>query len=253
METSALTATPNGVVIAYRDSAPRGAVKGVPVVLVHGMGSDARTWDRFARRLTAAGRRVVAVDLRGHGRSAPASSYRFSEFAADVAGVCDHLGFDAVDLVGHSLGGHTGSLTAQQYPGLVRRLVLEEAPIPLRENDPVPEIPSHRPTPAELWHAVTSVARNPRAVFAFDRSVIESVISQFRTPDPMWWEELPGLKSPTLLLRGMGPGSMVDPRLLTEALPLLPNGAVREIPCGHSIHRDRSAEFAAEVLPFLAD
>lgn len=257
METSALTATPNGVVIAYRDSAPRGAGsgegKGVPVMLVHGMGGDARTWDRFARRLTAAGRRVVAVDLRGHGRSARTSSYRFSEFADDIAGLCEHLGFDAVDLVGHSLGGHTGSLMAQQYPGLVRRLVLEEAPLPLRENDPVPEIPSHRPTPAELWHAMTSMARNPRAVFAFDRSMTESVISQFRTPNPMWWDELPGLKSPTLLLRGVHRGSMVDPRLLTDALSLLPNGTVREIPCGHSIHRDRSAEFAAGVLPFLTD
>ncbi|MFD6858434.1 alpha/beta fold hydrolase [Rhodococcus sp. NPDC060090] len=253
METSARTATPNGVTIAYRASVPHSADTGVPVVLVHGMGGDGRTWDRLARRLTAAGRRVVAVDLRGHGRSARASSYRFSEFAADVAGLCEHLGFDTVDLVGHSLGGHAGSLMAQQYPGLVRRLILEEAPLPLRENDPVPEIPSHRPTPAELWHATTSMVLNPRAVFAFDRSMTESVISQFRTPNPMWWEELPALKSPTLLLRGVRRGSMVDPHLLADALSLLPNGAVREVSCGHSIHRDRSAEFVATVLSFLVD
>ncbi|TCN57252.1 pimeloyl-ACP methyl ester carboxylesterase [Rhodococcus sp. SMB37] len=253
METSAFTATPNGVAIAYRDSAPHKGGGGVPVVLVHGMGGDGRTWDRFVRRLTAAGRRVLAVDLRGHGRSARASSYRFSEFAADVAGLCEHLGFDMVDLVGHSLGGHAGSLVAQQQPGLVRRLVLEEAPLPLREGDPVPEIPAHRPTPAELWHAATSMVLNPRAVFSFDRSMTEAVVSEFHTPNPVWWEQLPSLECPTMLLRGARRGSMVDPRLLTAALSLLPDGVVREIPCGHSIHRDRSEDFAAAVLPFLAD
>ncbi len=222
-------------------------------MLVHGLGGDGRTWDRLARRLTAAGRRVVAVDLRGHGRSARASSYRFSEFAADVAGLCEHLGFDTVDLVGHSLGGHTGSLVAQHQPGLVRRLVLEEAPMPLRESDPIPEIPAHRPTPAELWHATTSMVLNPRAVFSFDRSMTESVMFQFRTPNPVWWEQLPSMKSQTMLLRGVRRGSMVDPRLLTDALSLLPNGVVQEIPCGHSIHRDRSEHFAAAVMPFLTD
>ncbi|HET8994458.1 MAG TPA: alpha/beta hydrolase [Rhodococcus sp. (in: high G+C Gram-positive bacteria)] len=253
MATSVLTATPNDVAIAYRDSAPRRTAEGVPVVLVHGMGGDARTWDGFTRRLTAAGRRVVAVDLRGHGRSARATSYRFSEFAADIAGLCEHLGFDTVDLVGHSLGGHAGSLVAQQQPGLVRRLVLEEAPLPLRASDPVPEVPAHRPTPAELWHAATSMVLNPRAVFSFDRSMIDSVVSQFHTSNPVWWEQLPSMKSPTMLLRGARRGSMVDPRLLTEALALLPDGVVREVLCGHSIHRDRSGEFAATVLPFLAD
>lgn len=251
METTVLTAAPNGVAITYRDTSPRVVSHPVPVLLVHGMGGDGRTWARFTRALTGAGRRVLAVDLRGHGRSARAASYRFAEFAADIEGLCAHLGLSTVDLVGHSLGGHAGSLVAQKHPDLVRRLVLEEAPLPLRSGDPRPEIPAHRPTLAELWYAANSMVLNPRAVFAFDRSMTESVIAQFHTPNPDWWQAVPGIRARTLLLRGVRPGSMVDPNLLAETLSLLPDGGVREVACGHSIHRDRSREFAAAVLPFL--
>ncbi|UYP17946.1 alpha/beta hydrolase [Rhodococcus sp. Z13] len=253
MRAPVLTAAPNGVALAYREFAAPGRTDPVPVVLVHGLGGDGRTWTRFARGLVRAGRRVVTVDLRGHGRSARAASYRFDEFAADVAGLCLHLGVDAVDIVGHSLGGHVGSLVAQRNPGLVRRLVLEEAPLPLREGDPVPQVPAHRPTPAELWYAATSMVLNPRAVTAFDRSMTDSVVTQFHTPNPLWWQHLPQLDSPTLLLRGVRRGSMVDPRLLAAAVEEIPAATVREIGCGHSIHRDRARDFEAAVLPFLTD
>ncbi|MGN0041611.1 alpha/beta fold hydrolase [Rhodococcus sp. (in: high G+C Gram-positive bacteria)] len=253
MDSLVRTAEPNGVVVSYRETAPTGRAHPVPVVLVHGLGGDGRTWARFSRILAKAGRRVVAVDLRGHGRSGRAQSYRFDDFAADVAGVCTHLGFDTIDLVGHSLGGHTGSLIAQRHPELIRRLVLEEAPLPSRAGDPVPQIPAGRPTPAELWHATSSMILNPRALFTFDRSMTETVVSQFHTPNPLWWEQLSHVRSSTLLLRGVRRGSMVDPTLLAAALSSLPDGTVREIGCGHSIHRDRAGDFAAAVLPFLMD
>ncbi|MBM4487838.1 alpha/beta fold hydrolase [Rhodococcus hoagii] len=91
------------------------------------------------------------MDLRGHGRSARAASYLFGEFGDDILGLCEDLDFDRVDLVGHSLGGHAVSLVAQQQPELVRRLVLEEAPLPLRPGDPVPNFAGRLPS---LVHAV---------------------------------------------------------------------------------------------------
>ncbi|WP_241386037.1 alpha/beta fold hydrolase [Rhodococcus sp. CH91] len=251
MRSTVRTAAPNGVTLAYREFVPSVAARSVPVLLVHGMGGDGSTWTRFASTLVKAGRRVITVDLRGHGRSARAESYRFGDFAADLAGLCAHLGMEAVDLVGHSLGGHVGSLVAQQHPGLVRRLVLEETPLPLREGDPVPTVPARRPTPAELWHATTSMVLNPRAVTAFDRSMTGSVVSQFHTPNPAWWKHLPRLEAPTMLLRGRRRGSLVDPRLLDAAVELLPSASVRELACGHSVHRDRAGDFAAAVVPFL--
>ncbi|WP_207390488.1 alpha/beta hydrolase [Rhodococcus sp. ABRD24] len=252
MEMTETTVGRSGHTIAYRDSGLTGSAvtHDVPVVLVHGMGGDSRTWDRFARAVAAKGRRVLAVDLRGHGRSAHAESYLFGEFGDDVLGLCEDLEFDRVDLVGHSLGGHAISLVAQQRPDLVRRLVLEEAPLPLRPGDPAPTFGGRLPSPVELWHAATSLLRSPRAVWAFDRSMTASALTQFHEPNPAWWQRLPNIEAATLVLRG-GPTGMVDPVLLEAMVAAIPDCEVVSFTCGHSIHRDRYRDFEAAVLPFL--
>lgn len=242
------TAELHDVAIAYRDS---GGTDPVPVLLVHGMGGDGRTWDRFARTLRDAGRRVIVADLRGHGRSAHTSSYRFAEFGADLLGLCDHLRLDRVDLVGHSLGGHAVSRVAQSRPTLVRRLVLEEAPLPLRDGEQLGSAMRGLPSPVELWHATTSLLRSPRAVIAFDRSMTGPMLTQFRAPHPDWWDALPAITAPTLTISG-GPRGMVDPDRLDAALTVIPDATALTIEVGHSVHRDRPREFAAAVVPFLA-
>ncbi len=59
-----------------------------------------------------------------------------------------------------------------------------------------------------------------------------------------------GHRADTLILRG-GPGGMVDPHKLESAVAAIPKCRVVVFPGGHSIHRDRYGEFAAQVLPFL--
>ncbi|BAD55752.1 alpha/beta fold hydrolase [Nocardia farcinica] len=237
----------HGVRIAYRDSGP---ADGVPVLLVHGMGGDGHTWDRFARRLLRDGRRVIVPDLRGHGRSSRAATYGFDEFGADLLRLCEHLGLDGVDLVGHSLGGYAVSCVAQERPALVRKLVIEECPLPLRSGDEELSLTRRFPTVPELWHAASSLVRHPRAVWAFDRSMTRVALEQFRKPNPQWWERLSEITAPTLVLRG-GPGGMVDPEKLTVLTAAVADCTVTAFTCGHSIHRDRYREFEAAVLPFL--
>lgn len=238
-----------GARIAYRDT---GAATGTeaPVVLVHGMGGDGHTWDRFAHRLVRLGRRVIIPDLRGHGRSAHTGSYRFDEFGADILRLCERLELTSVDLVGHSLGGYAVSCVAIERPGLVRRLVIEEQPLPMRSGDERMTLTRRLPTPPELWHATTSLLRHPRAVLAFDRSMTRIALEQFREPNPHWWGRLGEITAPTLMLRG-GPGGMVDPIKLEQFRAGVPDCTVEIFDCGHSIHRDRYQEFAAAVLPFL--
>ncbi|TXG92571.1 alpha/beta hydrolase [Rhodococcus rhodnii] len=237
-----------GIDLSYRDSGP--AVHPVPVILVHGMGGDGRTWDPFVRALRSRGRRVVTVDLRGHGRSGRAPSYLFEEFASDLVELCDELGFSQVDLVGHSLGGHATTIVAQERPALVRRLVVEEAPLPLRTGDDEQTLARRLPSPVELWHALTSLVRSPRAVIAFDRSMTAPALDQFRSPDERWWSRVELIEAPVLVLRG-GPTGMVDPQRLDAMTAMLSDVVVHEFSCGHSIHRDRYREFEAVVLPFL--
>lgn len=238
--------------IAYRDSGAGSThpLADVPVVLVHGMGGDGHTWDRFARQLVRRGRRVIIPDLRGHGRSAHTDSYRFPEFGADVLRLCERLGLESVDLVGHSLGGYAVSWVAMERPELVRRLVIEEQPLPLRSGDEQVTFTRRLPTVPELWHATTSVIRHPRAVLAFDRSMTGTALEQFRKPYPEWWEGLADITAPTLFLRG-GPGGMVDPEKVGQMRAAVPDCQVRAFDCGHSIHRDRHHEFESAVLPFL--
>lgn len=240
--------TLDGVQIAYRDSGAGTA----PVMLVHGMGGDGHTWDRLARQLVRDGRRVIIPDLRGHGRSAHADSYRFDEFGADIQKLCERLELGEVDLVGHSLGGYAVSRVAQERPDLVRRLVIEECPLPLRSGVEEVKLTRRFPTVPELWHATSSLLRHPRAVLAFDRSMTRTALEQFRKPNPEWWDRLSDITAATLVLRG-GPGGMVDPEKLEIVRGEIPNCTVSVFSSGHSIHRDRYTEFEAVVLPFLAN
>lgn len=236
--------------IAYRDSGI-GAVSDIPVMLVHGMGGDGHTWDRFARVLVQSGRRVIMPDLRGHGRSSHTDSYRFDDFGADLLRLCDELELPAVDLVGHSLGGYAVSCVAQERPELVRRLVIEECPLPLQSGTEELRLTRRFPTVPELWHATSSLVRHPRAVLAFDRSMTKTALEQFRKPNPEWWDRLPDITAPTLVLCG-GPGGMVDPAKLEIMRAGIADCTVATFTCGHSIHRDRYREFTAAVRPFLA-
>lgn len=98
---------------------------GVPVLLVHGLaGSSLTEWYQVAPKL-AVDRRVIMVDHRGHGLSAPGDvRFEVTDDADDLAGTLDALGVGQVDVVGYSMGGIIAQSFAQRYPGRVRKLVL---------------------------------------------------------------------------------------------------------------------------------
>jgi pimeloyl-ACP methyl ester carboxylesterase len=77
-----------------------------PLLLVHGVTSEASIWWRLGPALAAAGRRVTAVDLPGHGETAWSGRHRFSDTAADLAAFIDAAGVARADLavVAHSWG-----------------------------------------------------------------------------------------------------------------------------------------------------
>jgi pimeloyl-ACP methyl ester carboxylesterase len=229
----------DGVRISYLD---RGC--GPPVVLLHGMVSSGSTWHSVVPVLAAAGRRVIAPDLRGHGASDRPGSYRLADFHRDVHGLLDHLGLDTVDLVGHSLGGHVASLVAQHEPARVRRLVIEDAP-------PPPRRPGQAAATFQRRTDWRSVRRIMGALRTFDRRMARPVLTELRTPDPAWWDRLPRITAPTLLLSG-GPTSHVSPLRLAELTDAIPDCRLVTIPAGHRIHSLRPAEFCAHLVPFLA-
>ena len=95
------------------------------LVLVHGAEADSGMWDPYMEGL-ARGRRVLAVDLPGHGGTeAPEDLDASATGVADwFAALLEAEGLDSVDLLGHSLGGTVAIHIALESPSLVRRLIL---------------------------------------------------------------------------------------------------------------------------------
>jgi pimeloyl-ACP methyl ester carboxylesterase len=95
-----------------------------PFLLVHGLASNARTWDGVAARLAAAGHPVVTVDLRGHGRSSKVDGpYDVVTVAEDLAALIGSLGLDRPVVAGQSWGGNVAVELAARHPGLTRGIV----------------------------------------------------------------------------------------------------------------------------------
>jgi len=111
-----------GVTIAYDVFGP---ATGEPVVLVCGLSQPALGW-HFAMMpaLTEAGYQVVTFDNRGVApSSAPPAPYTVDEMVDDTIGLLDHLGLEAVHVVGYSMGGWIAETLALRSPERVRSAV----------------------------------------------------------------------------------------------------------------------------------
>lgn len=102
--------------------------QGYPIVLLHGLCDSHRTWFKVAPML-AQSRRVLMLDLAGHGLSErPDASYALEWHARVVGAWLDVLGFETVDLVGHSFGGGVALwMMLLEHRARVRRLALVAA------------------------------------------------------------------------------------------------------------------------------
>jgi pimeloyl-ACP methyl ester carboxylesterase len=131
----------NGAVeIAYLDE---GA--GEPIVLVHGFASTKEVnWVQpgWVETLTRAGRRVIALDNRGHGASSKLyepSAYHSETMAEDVRALLDHLNIERADVMGYSMGARITAFLSVRHPPRVRSAVLGGLGIRLVEGVGLPE------------------------------------------------------------------------------------------------------------------
>lgn len=95
------------------------------VILIHGLTATHMEFAQLGPALAAEGWYVIALDLRGRGRSSkPSHGYNIAFHAADVLALCDALHLDTVNVVGHSLGAVIGMYITAIAPQRVRKLVL---------------------------------------------------------------------------------------------------------------------------------
>jgi pimeloyl-ACP methyl ester carboxylesterase len=116
----------NGAVeIAYLDEG-----EGEPIVLVHGFASTKNVnwvYPTWVSELRKGGRRVIALDNRGHGESTKLSDpaqYSIPDMAGDVIALMDHLGIARADVMGYSLGGRMTAWLGLHRPHRLRSAIL---------------------------------------------------------------------------------------------------------------------------------
>ena len=111
---------------------------GDPLVLLHGGVVGIPMLAPILPEL-ARDRQVIAVELRGHGRSAEVDAeFSFDAMADDVAGVMDHLSIERADAMGYSLGGNVIQQFVMRHPERVKRLIIVSAAC--RRDDWYPEV-----------------------------------------------------------------------------------------------------------------
>ena len=114
----------DGVRIAYMDE---GA--GDPILLIHGFASNvAANWidPGWVRTLTESGRRVIAIDNRGHGQSEKLydpQAYGAPLMAEDARRLLDHLGVERADVLGYSMGARIAAFLTFAHPERVRSVI----------------------------------------------------------------------------------------------------------------------------------
>lgn len=201
-----------------------------PVVLLPATGNTAADWDGVAAELSR-DRVVRAVDLRGHGDSDWPGEYSLHLMATDIVALLQGWA-EPPDLVGHSLGGLVACLAVAAAPNTVRKLVLEDVPLPHPRPPATPSRPDGR--------------------LDFDWRVIEQVRPEIDNPDSGWAEVVGRISVPTLVIAG-GPRSPIPQQHVAELVETLPRGQLATVDAGHLVHATQPQDFLKLLTEFLAD
>ncbi|MGW0936986.1 alpha/beta fold hydrolase [Streptomyces sp. NPDC002666] len=201
-----------------------------PVVLVHGRCGSSTTWTTVAERL-AARHRVYAFDFRGHGLSDWPGRYSFELFRDDLHAFLEVRNLAGATVVGHSMGGTAACLLAERQPGLIGRLVIEEAPPPFPLDPP------------------RAAVERPEEELDFDWPLVPSIDAQLNDPDPAGRELLGGITAPTLVIGG-GPRSHIAQEDIARMARQIPGARHVTIDAGHLVHTERPEEFLAALRSF---
>ena len=195
----------NGEVeIAYLDE---GA--GEPIVLVHGFASNKEVnWVNpgWVTTLTRAGRRVIALDNRGHGASSKLydpAAYHSATMAEDVRALLDHLGIERADVMGYSMGARIAAFLAVNHPARVRAVVLGGLGIRLVEGVGLPESIADALEARSLADVRDPTGRMFRAFAEQTKSDLKALAACMRgSRQTLSREQVAGIRVPVLVAVG---------------------------------------------------
>ena len=241
----------DGVSIAYLDEG-----KGEPILLIHGFASNVATnWvdPQWVRTLTQDGRRVIALDNRGHGQSdklyEPAR-YGAPEMAEDAIRLLNHLNIDRVDVIGYSMGARIAAFLAFAHPDRVRSIVFGGLGINMVRGM-VGSGPLAAALQAPRLEDVTNdTARSFRVFAEQTNSDLKALAACMRGPrEKVPREKLAELAVPVLVAVGSGDVIGGSGEALAE---LIPNAQFLDISGRDHMKAVGDKQFKQGVLAFLA-
>lgn len=223
------------------------AGSGEVLLLVHGFPMDRRIWRHQLGGLSDI-RRVVAVDLRGRGKSpAPAEGgWSLDDHAGDLAGTIDSLGVEQVDLGGISMGGYIVFAFLRRYPEKVRSLIL----VSTRATPDPPEYRTGRVTTAERARKFGTAALAgsmlpnllakdaPQSVYEEAVQMLEALPGDTSANDSLAMKDRPdstamlaSIAVPTLVIEGAGE-QLLPPGTAKGMADAIPGARLASIPGG---------------------
>ena len=185
---------------------------GEPVVLLHGafmaITDDWRVWINELAKT----RKVIAVEMQGHGRTADIKrDITYENLADDVAGLLDYLKIERADIIGYSLGGGVAMLCAIRHPNKVRKVVSISAV--LRRDGWVKEgvdalsnltAEAFKGSPIEAEYKKLSPTPNEFPVF------VKHVVALASKPYDFGADKLKATKAPFFFIHGDADGVRLD-------------------------------------------
>jgi pimeloyl-ACP methyl ester carboxylesterase len=231
--------------------------EGEPIVLVHGFASNAQVnwvYPGWVATLSKAGRRVIALDNRGHGASSKLydpAAYHSARMAGDVRALLDHLGLGRADVMGYSMGARITAFFALAHPTRLRRAVLGGLGIRLVDGVGLPESIADALEAPALSDVRDPMGRVFRAFAEQTRSDLEALAACIRgSRQTSTRDEVAAIQAPVLVAVGSKDevaGSA------TALAALLPRGRALDIPGRDHMLAVGDKVFKEAVLAFLAE
>lgn len=229
------TVRSNGVSLYYET---RG--RGKPLLLIGGLGLDITDLERMVAEL-AKGRKVIAFDNRGAGRSdKPDAPYTVEMMAEDAFGLLEALGVEKADVLGISMGGKIAMALALDHPASVRRLILASTSARVPKSKRRAVMFALMEVPRRIGGARS---KYPQPGYAYRRQRVASQSYDAKS-------RLKDIRAPTLILHGRK-DSIAPYRLAVEMATLIPNSKMETFDGGHLFVFWRQREFLSAVETFL--
>jgi pimeloyl-ACP methyl ester carboxylesterase len=208
--------------------------EGEAIVLVHGFASNATVnwvqpgWVSFLRQ---AGRRVIALDNRGHGASTKLydpAAYHSARMAEDVVALLDHLGLQRADVMGYSMGARIAAFLALAHPERLRSAIFGGLGIRLVEGFGDAEPVAHALEARDQANVGDARTRMFRVFAEQTKSDLHALAACIRgSSETLTATELAQIRLPVLV--ALGTNDVVGGSAAELAL-LLPAGEALEIP-----------------------